>query len=94
MRCLSTSEDHTLGEQLAGLLRPGTSSCSRVAGAGKSVIARGLPGVGAGPYPQPNLALMNVYPTGRFPCITLTCTGSRIEEMLEAGLDEFIGGSA
>lgn len=97
---LSKSAEQTrqYGQQLAAQLRPGdvVLLCGQL-GAGKSELARGIArGLGvSGPVTSPTFTLLNIYQTDTVPLHHFDWY--RIEdpeELLLAGLDEFIGGQA
>ncbi len=94
----SAEDTRLIGRHLASLLKPGdVLLLSRDLGAGKSELARGIAaGLGyLGPVTSPTFTLLNIYETATAPLHHFDWY--RItdpEELLVAGLDEYVGGEA
>lgn len=94
----SVNDTREMGERLARLLKPrDVVLLSGDLGAGKSEFARGVAcGLGVmGPVTSPTFTLLNIYQTRAVPLHHFDWY--RIEdpeELLIAGLDEYIGGEA
>ena len=92
----SAAETRSLGEKLAGRLRPGdVLLLEGDLGAGKSELTRGIAkGLGvAETVTSPSFTILNVYESGRCPLYHFDWYRlESSEELYELGMDEYLGG--